>query len=147
MARTKGAKGLHNKYNVKKIVETILEYTETSKLPILKEVCFDNGWDYDYILQLQREHELLRLAIKRLLAKKEILLEKAMYTGENNTAFIFSLKQLGWKDQPDPIIVNNSIVNNQGGNRGDILKRASTEQLEELEKIYADLESKNSSDE
>lgn len=140
MARKKGSKGLHNKYNIKKIVAQILEYTETSNLPILKEVCFQNEWDYDYILQLQREHELLRLAIKRLLLKKEILLEKAMYTGENNTAFIFSLKQLGWKDNPDPIIVNNSIVNNQAGNRSDKLRRASTEQLEELEKIYQSLD-------
>ena len=141
MARTKGAKGLNPRYNIKKMVQIILEYTETSNLPILKEVCFQNEWDYDYVLQLQRDNELLRLATKRLLSKKEIMLEKAMYTGENNTAFIFALKQLGWKDNPDPIIVNNSIVNNQGGNRSDKLKNASTETLLELEKIYQDLES------
>lgn len=146
MARTKGAKGLHNRYNIKQIVKTILDYTEGSPLPILKEVCFQNDWDYDYIMQLQRENELLRLAVKRLLMKKEILLEKAMYTGENNTGFIFSLKQLGWKDKPEPIIVNNMVQNNQGGNRSEKLRKVTTETLEQLEEIYKEIDSQVNSD-
>lgn len=140
MARTKGAKGLHKKYNIKSMILKIKEYTENSKLPILKECCLLNDWDYDYVIQLQRENEILRLETKRLLMKKEVLLEKAMYTGENNTAFIFALKQLGWKDNPEPLIVNNTIQNNQGGNRTDKLKRVSTEKLEELESIYEEIE-------
>ncbi len=118
----------------------IREYTDKSSLPILKEVCLENEWDYDYVIQLQRENPKLRIETKRLLTKKEILLEKALYTGENNSGFIFSLKQLGWKDQPDPLIINNTIQNNQGGNRSDKLKKVSTETLEELEDLYNNME-------
>ena len=118
----------------------IREYTDKSSLPILKEVCLENEWDYDYVIQLQRENPKLRIETKRLLTKKEILLEKALYTGENNSGFIFSLKQLGWKDQPDPLIINNTIQNNQGGNRSEKLKKVSTETLEELEVLYNNME-------
>lgn len=118
----------------------IREYTDKSSLPILKEVCLENEWDYDYVIQLQRENPKLRIETKRLLTKKEILLEKALYTGENNSGFIFSLKQLGWKDQPDPLIINNTIQNNQGGNRSEKLKKVSTETLEELEDLYNNME-------
>ena len=66
-----------------------------------------------------------------------------MYTGQNNVAFIFALKQLGWKDNPEPLIVNNSIQNNVGGNRSDKLKKCSAETLEELEALYDEIEKEN----
>ncbi len=72
--------------------------------------------------------------------KKEVVLEKALMGGGNNTAFIFQLKQLGWKDNPEPLIVNNTITNNQGGNRSEALKRLTTEQMEELEDIFSEIE-------
>ena len=142
MSRTKGATGKNKKYNIKEMVEVITNYTKKTNLPILKECCLENQWDYDYLMQLQREHQILRCAIKEMLMKKEIMLEKALYTGENNTGFIFSLKQLGWKDNPEPIIVNNTIQNNQGGNRSKKLQEVSTETLIELEKIYEQIEEK-----
>jgi len=89
------------KYNIKRMVEIINEYTDEAYIPILKECCFDNAWNYDYVDQLKRKHEELSLSIKRLLAKKEITLEKMLYTGQNNTGYIFSLKQLGWTDKQD----------------------------------------------
>lgn len=122
------------------MIKIIRKYTDESACPILKEVCFENGWNYIYVMQLQREHELLRAEIARLLDKKEIQLEKALMTGANNTAFIFQLKQLGWKDNPDPLIVNNTFTNNIGGNRSEALKKMSTETLEELEEIYAKID-------
>ena len=122
------------------MIQKVREYTEKTDFPILKEVCLLNEWDYDYFIQLQRENEILRVETKKLLAKKEIQLEKALMTGVNNTAFIFQLKQLGWKDHPDPLIVNNTIQNNVGGNRTDKLKKVSTETLEELESIYEEIE-------
>lgn len=125
---------------MKYMIQKVREYTEKTDFPILKEVCLLNGWDYDYFIQLQRENEILRVETKKLLAKKEIQLEKALMTGVNNTAFIFQLKQLGWKDHPDPLIVNNTIQNNVGGNRTDKLKKVSTETLEELESIYEEIE-------
>lgn len=128
------------KYNIKKLIKIFREYTESAQLPILKEVCFDNDLDYDYIIQLQRENPELGRVTRRLLMKKEIQLEKALMTGANNTAFIFQLKQLGWKDQPEPLLINNTINNNQGGNRSDKLKQCSTETLETLEEIYAEID-------
>lgn len=125
---------------MKYMIQKVREYTEKTDFPILKEVCLLNEWDYDYFIQLQRENEILRVETKKLLAKKEIQLEKALMTGANNTAFIFQLKQLGWKDHPDPLIVNNTIQNNVGGNRTDKLKKVSTETLEELESIYEEIE-------
>ena len=122
------------------MVLKIEEYTASVKLPILKECCLQNDWDYDYFIQLQRENEKLRVVAKKLLATKEVLLEKALYSGENNSAFIFALKQLGWKDEPEPLIVNNTIHNNQGGNRSERLKNVSTETLEELDDLYSRLE-------
>lgn len=122
------------------MIQKVREYTQKTDLPILKEVCLLNDWDYDYFIQLQRENELLRAETKKLLAKKEVQLEKALMTGANNTAFIFQLKQLGWKDHPDPLVVNNTIQNNVGGNRSAKLKKISTETLEELESLYEEIE-------
>lgn len=136
MARTKGAVNVEKRYDIDKMCKIIRKYTDNTQCPILKEVCFENEWNYIYFLQLQRENEKLAYESRRLLEKKEISLEKALYAGANNSAFMFSLKQLGWKDNPEPIVVNNTINNNQGGNRSDALKKMSTETLEELENIY-----------
>lgn len=124
------------KYKIKNMIKALREYTDNTEKPILKECCLNNEWDYDYFIQLQRENPVLRAEAKRLLLKKEVVLEKALDSGMNNTAFIFELKQLGWKDNPDNLIVNNNIQNNQGGNRSEKLKEVSTELLEQLEDIY-----------
>ena len=140
MGRPKGAKNVNKKYNISKMIKRIHEYTDKHEIPILKDCCFENDWNYDYFLQLQRENQDLAQEARRLLMKKEIKLEQFMYTGQNNTAFIFALKQLGWKDNPEPLIVNNQIQNNVGGNRSDKLKKISAETLEELESIYEEIE-------
>ena len=98
MARPKS-----NKYKIKDMVKIIIEYTDNTKLPdipILKEICVENDWNYDYIMKLQRNNDELRQSIKRLLMKKEVLLEKGMTGGQLvASASIFSLKQLGWRDE------------------------------------------------
>lgn len=131
------------KYVIEKMVKQIKRYTDETVIPILKECCFENDWCYDYVMQLQRDNPVLSQSIRRLLTKKEIQLEKALYAGENNSAFVFSLKQLGWKDNPEPIIINNEIRNNIAGNRSEALQKCDTETLEELEKIYDSLEKEN----
>ncbi len=92
-----------NKYKIKEMVQKINNYTDNTKLPdipILKEICVENDWNYDYIMKLQRGNEELRQSIKRLLMKKEVLLEKGMTGGQLvASASIFSLKQLGWRDE------------------------------------------------
>ena len=72
------------------------------RVPILKECCLRNGWNYDYVMQLQRGDEDLYGKIQELLGWKEILLEQGMLTGVFKPgAAIFSLKQLGWTDRQD----------------------------------------------
>lgn len=98
-----------------------------------------NDLDYKYFLQLCSGDIELDKARCRLLAKKEIQLEKALMTGANNTAFIFQLKQLGWKDNPEPLVIQNTI-NNKTETHTEKLEKLSTDQLEELEEIYSSLD-------
>jgi len=58
-------------------------------------------------------------------------------SGANNSAFIFQLKQLGWKDNPEPVVINNTVNNKQDSKtRTDALDKLSDKELEELEKLY-----------
>lgn len=127
------------KWNPKRIINLMKRYTDDTQLPILKEFCFNNNLEYKYLLQLCANNADLDRARCRLLDKKEIQLEKALMTGANNTAFIFQLKQLGWRDNPEPIVINNT-VNNNADSRAEKIEKLSTEQLEELEDIYSTLE-------
>lgn len=147
MSRPAGSKNINRKYNIRKMIKALHEYTDKHEIPILKDCCFENDWNYEYFMQLQRENPELAQETRRLLMKKEIKLEQFMYTGQNNTAFIFSLKQLGWKDSPEPLVVNNQIQNNLGGNRSDKLKKCSAETLEELESIYEEIEQEEKNNE
>lgn len=122
------------------MVKQIKKYTDETDLPILKECCYENDWNYDYVMQIQRDNPVLSQSIRRLLTKKEIILEKALYAGTNNTGCVFGLKQLGWKDNPEPIVVNNVVQTNTGGNRSEKLNRVNTDVLEELDKLYSEIE-------
>ena len=89
-------------YIIKDIVKIIDNYVKETDLPILKEVCYQNGWRYESIMNLEPKEEDLDDAIKRLVNKKEAELERGGLTGKyNNTMAIFSLKQLGWKDKQE----------------------------------------------
>lgn len=127
------------KWNPKRIISLMKRYTDDTQLPILKEFCFNNNLEYKYFLQLCAGDAELDRARCRLLDKKEIQLEKALMTGANNTAFIFQLKQLGWRDNPEPLVINNTVVN-KAETRAEKISRLSTEELEELEEIYSKLE-------
>lgn len=114
------------------------KYTEETPLPILKEFCLQQDIAYKYLLQLCASDADLDRARERLLCKKEVQLEKALMNGTNNTAFIFQLKQLGWKDNPEPLVVN--TIHNETISREEKLNKLSSEKLEELESIYEELE-------
>lgn len=77
----------------------IIEYTNTTEYPILKELCYQKHYNYDYVMQLQRDDEELSQSIKELLYKKEAYLEREGIKGNlAQTMAVFTLKQLGWKD-------------------------------------------------
>lgn len=138
MARPKS-----DKYDTKRIIRKLKKYVEETQLPILKEFCFNNNLNYKYFLQLCAKDIELDNARCHLLDKKEIQLEKALMTGANNTAFIFQLKQLGWRDNPEPVVINNNIQNNVENE--DKLKSCSAETLEELDEVLnqVEVETKN----
>lgn len=99
------------KYELEFMLGVLEKYTQEAKLPILKEVCYLNDWDYDYVTELARERPELSLSIKKLLGKKEVVLEKGGLTGKfNHTMVIFSLKQLGWRDVIETKVTNNGML-------------------------------------
>lgn len=88
------------KYNISEMIKKIEAYAEETEIPILKEVCYKNKWDYQYTMNLQAENDSLRESIKSLLDKKESELERGGLNGKvDKTMAIFSLKQLGWRDK------------------------------------------------
>lgn len=95
------------------------------RIPVLKECCLKNGWNYDYVKQLQQDNQDLRDKVQELLGWKEVLLEQGMLYGTiKHGAAIFSLKQLGWRD--------NSLVTFNKGE--DIEDDELTKSLEEIAK-------------
>ena len=93
-------------YDIPTMVKKINEYTdrcihgEKLTIPIAKECYLENDWNIKTVEDLARENEELSSAIKRLLAYKEIYLEKLATAGViDRTMAIFSLKQLGWRDE------------------------------------------------
>lgn len=81
------------------LVKEIQEYTKKTEYPILKEFCYKKHYNYDTIMKYQRDNEELMQSIKELLYKKETYLEKNGILGKlSNTMAVFTLKQLGWKD-------------------------------------------------
>ena len=79
--------------------QDIIDYTKQTEYPILKELCYLKHYNYDYVMQLQRDNEELSQSIKELLYKKESYLEREGIKGNlAQTMAVFTLKQLGWRD-------------------------------------------------
>lgn len=82
--------------------QDIIDYTIATEYPILKELCYQKHYSYDYVMELQRKDDELAQSIKELLYKKEVYLEREGIKGNlAQTMAVFTLKQLGWKDRPD----------------------------------------------
>jgi len=65
---------------IKRIEDYILENRDG--LPILKECCLKNGWDYGELLELAEEHIGVKKAVEKLQNQKEVNLEKGGITGK-----------------------------------------------------------------
>lgn len=92
-------------YNVNDMIKKLDEYTDECmnggkvKIPILNEAIRKYGWKSSRFYELKDENKELAEAIKRLTDAKQEIIEKLAYMGAINTTFaIFSLKQLGWRD-------------------------------------------------
>lgn len=102
-----------DKYKIDYMMNQINQYTEDANniIPILKECCLLNDWNYDYVMELQRNNPELSQSIKRLLDWKEVKLEQGALTGKfDKTMVIFTLKQPahGWTDRHEVEVSKNT---------------------------------------
>ena len=68
-------------------------------VPLALVLFYLKHYNYDYVMQLQRDNEELSQSIKELLYKKESYLEREGIKGNlAQTMAVFTLKQLGWRD-------------------------------------------------
>lgn len=99
-----------SRYDVDEICNALDSYTahcvKQKEVPILKEVFVKKGWDYLYVTQilngrlLEQKDDRLDISIRNLVNAKEYMLERLGLKGKiNSTLAVFSLKQLGWRDQ------------------------------------------------
>lgn len=92
--------GRPKKWTDEKLAELsdkIRAYTDNEEIPTIAGFCYK----HDVRKQLLYEHEPLLDSIKRMMEKKEHVLEVGGLTGEyDKTMVIFSLKQMGWRDKP-----------------------------------------------
>lgn len=97
------------KYDVEDICEKLYAYVDhcvrKKKPPILKEVTTHYHWNYVYVTQVMNNNlqkqgdDRLKEAIAYLVDTKEWMLERLGLEGKiDKTVCVFSLKQLGWKD-------------------------------------------------
>lgn len=78
----------------------LLDYIDTTDIPIFMEFCYLNDVNYTQMYEFTELTE----TIKKCRMKKESQLERKGLLGEVNTSMaIFSLKQLGWKDQQEVV--------------------------------------------
>ncbi len=94
-------RGTEKKYDVDELIEKINKYTETTTIPIFKEICYLNGWNYHYLYdRLSQKQPRLKEAIQHLMDKKEAQIEKlALYKELDSRMAQFSLAQLGWRNE------------------------------------------------
>lgn len=101
-----------SRYDVGEICNALDSYTaycvKQKEVPILKEVFVKKGWDYMYVTQIlngklleqKPSDDRLDRSIRNLINAKEYMLERLGLKGKISTTMaVFSLKQLGWRDQ------------------------------------------------
>ncbi len=100
MAKVKSKRGrpvsVWTPEHLKEVEKKIIKYTDETDCPIIAEFAYQSNILREQLYQYPE----LTYSIKRLINKKETYLERYGLE-KNNTMAIFSLKQLGWKDNQD----------------------------------------------
>ena len=92
----KRGQGRPRKYDGAELAVKLEKYINETEIPIIAEFAYQNNIPKARLYEQPELEELL----KRCTAKKEAALERKSLAGEvNTTQAIFSLKQLGWRDQ------------------------------------------------
>jgi len=96
MAKEVGRPIVHDR---QKLLEAIEKYIDETPIPIVSEFAYLNGLNRTSVYEIEE----LSDAIKKLVSKKEVALERLGLSGAPNVSpmAIFSLKQLGWKDKQE----------------------------------------------
>lgn len=111
-----GKVGRPRKHDIKKLLDAVDPYLESTPLPIVAEFALQNGITKSYLYELAKmEKEAgrpeLSTAIKRISDTKQVVLEKGALLGKFNSSMaIFSLKQMGWRDAPEETEKNEKVV-------------------------------------
>ena len=83
-------------------------YIKETTIPIVCEFAYKNNMSKQQLY----EHDEFADSIKKCITKKEANLERGALTGQiNHGMAIFSLKQLGWKDQNNILISGEMNIN------------------------------------
>lgn len=89
------------KMSISELTAAAIQYADTAPIPIVKEFALQVGYPYTYLYELAAKHPTFHAALRRIVDQKEIILEKGALTGAlDRSMAIFSLKQIGWRDQP-----------------------------------------------
>jgi hypothetical protein len=95
-SKAKRAVGAPRQHDRLAILAAFEKYIDCTEIPILKEFC----WKQKIVSDILYDNDEFAETIRRCAEKKEAGLERAgLAGGINTTLAIFSLKQLGWKDQ------------------------------------------------
>lgn len=101
--------GAPKQHDVAAMAAAFLAYIENTNVPIATEFAYSQGLHREQLYQIPE----LSYALKLCMTKKECQLEKGALTGELTPSMaIFSLKQMGWKD--------NTRIENTGADGGPI---------------------------
>lgn len=96
MARPVGRPRKYSAKQIKEISQKLEEYIETAEIPIVAEFAYKNN----ILREALYDYPEFSTLLKKLIAKKETVLEKGMLSGDLvPSAAIFSLKQVGWSDK------------------------------------------------
>jgi len=109
-------KGRPPKVNIEDLINDVDEYIQSANPPIVAEYAIMHGITRQYLYELAKKEEgegdsRLSDTIKKISDSKAIMLERNALLGKYNSRMaIFSLKQLGWKDNPDAQDDDNDLV-------------------------------------
>jgi hypothetical protein len=102
---------------ISEIIKKIEEYVKNNSegLPILRECCFENNWDFCEFLLLSEANPKVKRAVNMLLSKKEINLEKFGVKGSFHKGFAqFLLERLDIENEkariPDVLRAIDSLL-------------------------------------
>jgi len=92
-----------NRPRIKDMVRKIEAYVAQNRdaLPILKECCLINNWDYDDLCKMTKESPALQRSVKKLELQREVNLEKGGIFGTFNKAMISALLEQAGREKAD----------------------------------------------